>query len=455
MNRAGWEDQKVLVVGLGVSGYAAARVLLSLDARVKVTEQQSTPETEQRASWLRDKGAEVELGSHELAAGEHDVAVISPGIAPTSDVLKSLSAKGVRQISEVELAFSIASCDFLAVTGTNGKTTTTSLLARMLQEAGVPSLAAGNIGHPLADAAGTVPSGGAIAVEVSSFQLAAIDTFRPRVAVVLNVAEDHTDWHGTFRSYVDAKARITENQQPEDVLVFNAEDPDAREIAGRSRARTVPFSHRVRPPDGAGPEDGYVCHRDKKVIPLGDVVLPGTAGLEDTIAACAAALEYGLDEKAVASAIASFSPLPHRLQVIAEVDGVLYVDDSKATNPHATIAAVKGFEDVVLIAGGRSKGIDLSVLATSVPPVRGVVALGEARDEVASVFKDLVPVETAGSMAEAVRLARDLSNGKGSVLLSPGCASLDMFASYAARGDAFVEEVRRLIEEGGARGKPD
>ena len=442
------EDRDVIVVGLGVSGFAAARALASLGAAVRVTESGTGLAVEQRADALRDLGVEVETGGHSLDRLRADLAVVSPGIPPTAPVVVALRAAGTKVIGEVELAHSLARCDFLAVTGTNGKTTTTTLLAAMLAEGGATSTAAGNIGTPLVEAALATPPEGAIAVEVSSFQLASIETFRPRVGVVLNVGEDHTDWHGSFGSYVNAKARITENQKGDDVLVVNADDEHAMAIAAASNARTVTFSASSTRA-AARVDDGSLVWRERSLLPVDELKLQGLAGLEDSLAAACAALEYGIDAAAVARALRTFEPLAHRLQIVAVSGGVTYVDDSKATNPHATVAAVRGFSDVVLIAGGRSKGIDLSVLADLVPPVRAVVALGEARDELERVFAGVVPVDAVDSMRDAVRAARGRSNGKGSVLLSPACASLDMYPSYVARGEDFAREVRALVEDDG------
>ena len=442
-----FEGSRVLVVGLGVSGFAAARALLSLDAKVKVTESSAGPLVAERADGLRSLGAEVEIGGHDLDGLDADLAVVSPGIRPGSDIMRRLVAGGVEIWGEVELAYRLAECDFIAVTGTNGKTTTTSLLAAMLEQGGIASAAAGNIGLPLIDAIASVPRGGAIALEVSSFQLWTIHQFRPKVAVLLNLAEDHRDWHDSMEEYGRAKARITENQRAEDVLLPNRDDPWAMEVAGTTRARVVPFSGSRRPDGGIGPVDGTLVWGGGEIIDVADIPLPGAAGLEDTAAAAGAALSYGVDTRAVARAIRGFRPLGHRLEVVAEVDGITYIDDSKATNPHATLAAVRGLKDVVLIAGGRSKGIDLSPLATTVPPVRAVIALGEAAEEVQRVFEGSVPVDLASSMAEATRLARARSVTGGSVLLSPGCASLDMYESYAARGEDFVRSVKKLIDE--------
>ncbi len=437
----------MLVVGLGVSGFAAARALVELDAKVRVTEGSSNEAIDGRASLLRELGADVETGGHDLGALDADVAIVSPGIPPTAPIVSALRDARIRLMSEVELAYQLASCDFLAVTGTNGKTTTTSLLASMLDEAGIPSLAAGNIGDPLVDAALSIPEDGAIAVEVSSFQLATIETFRPRVAVVLNVAEDHTDWHGTYDDYAAAKARIFENQRDDDVALVNVDDEGAARLSESVSARLVPFSGTRIPDGGAGVDEGDIVVLDKKVASIEDVTLPGAAGIEDSVAAAAAASLYGVGAEAIVSSLRSFQPLSHRLQPVAIVDGVAYIDDSKATNPHATVSALQGMNDVVLIAGGRSKGIDLAPLADVTSHLRAVIALGEARDELVRVLGDLVEVIPVDSMRDAVALAQRKADGRGSVLLSPACASLDMYSSYAARGKDFSDEVSALSSQ--------
>ena len=437
--------KRVLVVGLGTSGFAAARRLVELDAKVKVTDSATSPSIEERARVLRAAGAEVETGSHDLALLDADLAVVSPGIPPSAEIVGALRNHDIQIVSEIELAFGLAKCDFLAVTGTNGKTTTTSLLAAMLVEGGIGAAAAGNIGVPLIDAVAVIGEGGAVAVEVSSFQLATIDRFRPRVAVLLNIAEDHMDWHGSPDAYAAAKARVFENQRESDVLLANFDDERAMALAARAASRVVPFSARRFVRDGISVKEERVVWRGADVLSRDDVPIPGVAGVEDAIAAAGAALEYGVSIEAVVRAIKGFQPLPHRLQVVAEVDGVSFIDDSKATNPHATLSAVHGLSDVVLIAGGRSKGMDLSPLASTVPPVIAVVALGEAAGEVARVFDGLVPVDVAPSMSDAVALARKHARPGGSVLLSPGCASLDTYESYAARGDDFTAAVRRSL----------
>ncbi len=440
--------KRIVVVGLGASGAAVATFLDHLDAKVHVTESSTSSVIEERAAALRVQGVEVTTGGHDLDLLDCDLAVLSPGVPPTSEVVRRLRDSGAEVVGEVELAYRFATCDFLAVTGTNGKTTTTGLLARMLVEGGVRAVAAGNIGTPAIEVVTRDPALRAVALEVSSFQLATIDKFRARVGVVLNLGEDHTDWHGSFAEYVAAKARIVENQTEHDVFVPNRSDRHAWAIAETTRARVVPFSATEPVDDGVGPRDTALTWRGAPLLELSEIPLPGAAGVEDVAAAAAAALEYGVAASAVRRAIKAFRPLSHRLEVVAEIDGVTYIDDSKATNPHATLSAVRGLRDVVLIAGGRSKGIDLSPLRETVPPVVAVVALGEAADEVAATFKGSVPVERASSMTEAVRLARSRAVARGSVLLSPACASLDMYSSYAERGEDFARAVRGLIEEG-------
>ena len=447
--------QRVLVVGLGVSGFAAARALLDLGAKVKVTEGTASGTMTERADRLRTMGADVEIGGHDLEALDCDLAVVSPGIPPDSPVFTALIAEDTPIWGEVELAARLARCDFLAITGTNGKTTTTTLLAAMLEAGGVPSLAAGNIGLPVVEAIVHVPEGGAIALETSSFQLATTVTFRPKVAVVLNLGEDHSDWHGDFEAYVAAKARITENQQESDIFIPCLDDERVMDMARASEATIVPFSGISCPPDGTGFSDGYLNWRGRRLLHRAEILLPSRAGAEDAAAAATAALEYGVSVDAVCDAMRAFGQLRHRFEHVRTLDGVEYIDDSKATNPHATLAALADLTDVVLIAGGRSKGIDLTPLVAARARLRAVVALGEAKGELQELFEGAVPIEVVDTMDEAVLRARNRSSSGGSVLLSPACASLDMYESYAARGDHFARAVNALLPSKTDEGRND
>jgi UDP-N-acetylmuramoylalanine--D-glutamate ligase len=416
---------------------------------VWVTEGATNPAIEERATRLRALGVPVETGGHSFHDVDADVAVVSPGIPPAAPILEHLRGAEVRIVGEVELAASFIAAPIIAVTGTNGKTTTTALIAKMLEEAGRPTIAAGNIGTPLIEAARMESGRAVVAAEVSSFQLWSIETFRPRVAVLLNIAEDHTDWHGSLDVYAQTKARIFENQTRDDVLVYNTDDQLVASLIEPARSRKVPFSASRPVPDGIHVDGDAVVWRGTTVFSVNDIPMAGAAGIEDGLAAAAAVLEFGVEADAVARGLKSFEPLPHRLRIVARHRGVTYIDDSKATNPHATLAAVRGLENVVLIAGGRSKGIDLAPLIETVPPVVAVIALGEAQDEIERVFAHSVPVERARDMRDAVRRAHARSSSRGSVLLAPACASLDMYENYAARGRAFADAVDELLSEAG------
>lgn len=442
MNVAG---KRFIVVGLGASGEAAASFLRDRGAEVWVTEAKSTPSIEERAERLRDRGVAVETGGHSFHDVSAHVAVISPGIPPSAPILEHLRQAGVKIIGEIELAAGFISVPIIAITGTNGKTTTTALVAKMVEESGRPTMAAGNIGTPLIEASRLTSQDAVVAAEVSSFQLWSIDTFRPRVAVMLNIAEDHMDWHGSLEVYAQAKARIFENQTTEDVLVYNADDRRIADLAEATRSRKVPFSSTRSMPEGIAVDADAVVWRGTRLFSTHDIPMAGAAGVEDALAAAAAVLEFGIEADAVARGLKSFEPLPHRSQIVARHEGITFIDDSKATNPHATLAAVRGLENVVLIAGGRSKGIDLGVLIDTVPPVVAVIALGEAQEELERVFAHSVPVERARDMDDAVRRAYARTSSRGSVLLAPACASLDMYESYAARGRAFVQAVNDLL----------
>jgi UDP-N-acetylmuramoylalanine--D-glutamate ligase len=423
----------VLVLGLGMSGEAAVRHLVGLGADVTAVDEADDAALRERAGDL--EGARVVLG--DAAAGPDtaatvDLVVASPGVPEHAPSLEAARGAGVPVWSEIELAFRLANAPILGITGTNGKTTTTGMLAASLAEAGVRAAAAGNIGFPL------------VVAELSSFQLRHVVSFRTPVGVLLNVADDHLDWHGTFEAYVAAKARLFERQTTEDFAIHHADDESAR-AAGGSGGTLVPFTVGAPSAGGAGVRDGKI------VVPQGDVIFTaalrarGVPALANAVAAAAAAAAFGAPLEPIARALAEFKPLPHRMELVAQIGGVSYVNDSKATNPHAVLAALDGSERVVLIAGGRNKGLDLSTLTAAAGSLRAVVAIGAAGPEIADAFTGAgVPAERAGSMDEAVARAAAIATSGDTVLLSPGCASFDMFADYKARGESFRAAVKRL-----------
>ena len=440
-----FEGERVVVVGAGVAGSAAARVLLAEGATVRVSESATA---RPGLSELRAEGIEVLEGGH--APGHLDgstLVVPSPGVPPRAEILTWAHERGIPVWGEMELGARLAQAPYLAVTGTNGKTTTTGMLAACLRAADLDAVACGNIGRPFPTTAREPHD--ALVVEVSSFQLATQTSFHPRVSVLLNLAQDHLDWHGSFDAYAAAKARVFALQGAGDVHVGNLDEEAAAAIS-RSAPCEVRWCTVGEPADdGAGFRDGRLI-AGWSGADLGAVAVDTPAMRADAAAAATAAIASWPTPNAwaaVAAGIGSFAPEPHRGESVATVDGVRFVDNSKATNPHATIAAVGEADGVVLIAGGDAKGIDLSPLASLAPRLAGVVAIGSSASEVRAVFEGRVPVRDAGSIEEATRLAFAMASTGGTVLLAPACASWDMFRDYAERGDRFAAAARALEKQ--------
>jgi len=433
---------RVLVYGLGVSGAAVAAALGAEGVEVLAADDDTGPGPRRRAAEL---GIDLEAApsARRLAAlaGAVDEIVVSPGMAPRHRVFAAAGAVPV--VGEVELAWRRARCPVVAVTGSNGKTTVTTLVRDMLGASGRRAVAAGNIGAPLLEA--VAGDAEVIVAEVSSFQLALTTTFRPAVAAWVNFSPDHLDWHATVEGYRRAKAEVWARSGPGDVAVANAEDPVVlAEAAGPARrgATVVTF----------GLETGDVRRRGTAlagadgaaVVEVGDLPRAMPHDLVDALCAMATAGAAGATPAGCRRALLEFAGLPHRVELVGEANGVRYYDDSKATTPGAVLAALAGVRSAVLIAGGRNKGLDLGVLAGASDRVRAVVAIGEAADEVAAAFAGRVPVRPAASMAEAVELASALAVSGDAVLLSPACASFDWYRSYGERGDDFARCVAAL-----------
>jgi UDP-N-acetylmuramoylalanine--D-glutamate ligase len=431
-----------LVVGLGRSGAAAARHLRDRGGRVVAVDDAPGEEALATAARLGiEMRAAPEEEELELLVADADVVVPSPGVPEHHAVFRLAASAGVAVRSEVELAYRWSRRPIVAVTGTNGKTTVTALATEMLKASGVPAVAGGNIGLPLSDAMRR--DVGVVVAEVSSFQLRWTDTFRPSVAVWLNLAEDHLDWHPDLASYVAAKARIWANQGKGDVAVANADDAVVMKEAAAVRSRVETFGLE-RAADWRV-VDGHLHGPKGRLLAVGELPRALPHDVSNALAATAAALAAGGSVEGVRAALRSFEGLPHRLTLVAEAGGVRWYDDSKATNPHATLAAVSGFDSVVLVAGGRNKGLDLSVLARRADRLRAVVAVGEAAPEVEEAFADLRPVARAADMDEAVQAAAAAARPGDVVLLAPGCASFDRYGSYAERGADFARAVARAV----------
>jgi UDP-N-acetylmuramoylalanine--D-glutamate ligase len=450
---------RVLVVGLAATG--ASVVSYTRAAGHDVTVLDDAPGTSDayaaRVARAEADGARVleRPGAAEADAQGRaaDLVVPSPGVHPGHPALVAAHEAGVPVRSEIDLAAARLRARpdaprLVAVTGTNGKTTVTTLIDVILRDAGITSVAAGNIGRPLLDAAGDDVD--VVVAEVSSFQLAFItDAFAPDVAVLLNVAEDHLDWHGSVDAYVQAKAELFRHQTASGLLVVNRDDPVALRLAADAPGRVERFGTGLPAPGDYG-----VVGSDL-VGPTGVLgAVPASGAPHDTanaLAAAAASLAVGADLDAdldaVARALEGFGGLAHRVQLVGEHGGVRWYDDSKATNPHATASALAGFEHAVLIAGGRNKGLDLGALRVHAPHLRAVVAIGEAAGEVEAAFAGAAPVVRAESMHDAVAAAAAHARPGDAVVLSPACASFDWYESYAARGDDFAREVTSLADQ--------
>lgn len=441
--------QQVVVVGAGRSGRAAAELLVSRGASVTLADRADAVEG---ADSLAAHGVTLDLGPHRpaLFAGA-DLVVVSPGVPLDQEAIRAAREAGVPVIGELELASRWLNGRVVAITGTKGKSTTTTLAARMLQEAGVPALAGGNLGPALSAQVEASQPDTVHVVEVSSFQLQATDTFHPWIAVLLNLSPDHLDQHASFEEYRAAKARIFANQGPDDWAVVNADDPAALELARAGRARRFDFAYDSRTircgvaidgPDIVRRADG----RSIPLVPTSAVQLRGRHLLADVLAASAVGCLASLPAAAMQRAVEGFAGLEHAFEHVADVGGVSFVNDSKATNIVAARRALEASDEgTVLILGGRFKGGAFEDLRDLIATrIRAVIAIGEATPLIEQALSSVVPVTRAGSMAAAVQQAFDVARPHGAVLLAPACSSFDMFRDYADRGRAFKEAVRRL-----------
>lgn len=448
-------SRRVLVVGLRTTGDSVVRHCTARGDVVTVVEEDPGRRGyDARVAAARASGARVveepDPAAWPALVAEADLVVPSPGVRPVHPVFAAARAAGVPLRGDVDLGLELATVPVVAVTGTNGKTTVATLVTAMLRQSGVRAVVAGNIGRALLDVLAE-PSD-VIVAEVSSFQLyTTTAAFRPRVAVLLNLAEDHLDWHGSFAEYAATKARLFAHQQGEDLLVFNADDPKVAALAARAPAARVGFTLAGPAPGAYALTDGVLVAPDgAPIAPVGELATRAPHDAANALAAAAAARALGASDAGVRGTLGRFRRLHHRVELVGKADGVEFYDDSKATNPHATLSALSGFDRVVLLAGGDSKGVDLAALRVAADRLRAVVAIGATPDEVEVAFAGSVPTRRAGTMREAVRVAAGLAEPGDAVLLSPSCASFDWYEGYEQRGDDFAHEVANLLAEHGA-----
>jgi UDP-N-acetylmuramoylalanine--D-glutamate ligase len=447
--------KRVLVVGLGKSGVASALFLKAHGAQVTVSDTKSGDELRNEIPGLLDHGITVETGGHgDRTFRGQDLIVVSPGVPVDAPPLTQARALGEAVIREVELAAQFLPGPIVAITGSNGKTTTTTLTGEIMTGAGFPALVGGNIGTPAISLAERANPDTVIVLEISSFQLETIRTFRPKVAVVLNVTPDHLDRHRTFEAYVDAKARIFENQQPSDFAVLNADDPTCVAMGSRTRAQVYWFSRQKEMQQGAWVRDGNIVFRDarveqrtqqREIMQVSEIPLKGAHNLENVLAAVCAGALMGCAAEKIRQAVRDFKAVEHRLEFVATIRGVDYYNDSKATNVDATIKALESFPaNIHLILGGKDKGSDYTVLNDLLRQrVKRVYTIGAAAAKIESQIKN-VEVVHAETLENAIRKASAVAQPGDVVLLAPACASFDQFKNYEHRGKAFKEIVQTL-----------
>jgi UDP-N-acetylmuramoylalanine--D-glutamate ligase len=452
-------EKNVLVVGFERTGEALCRFLLDRGARVRVTEKKPAEAFGERIKASAGRGVVFETGGHRaetfLAA---DLIVPSPGVPPLPEILAARE-KGVPVLSEIELAYRFLRGRIVGVTGSNGKSTTVTLLHKILRDGGLRSRLAGNIGTPLISFVAKSRDDDIYVTEISSFQLEYTERFTPALAAVLNVSENHIDWHGTFESYFAAKTKLVLRQGPDAWAVLNRDDARVWSLAGAAAARVYGFSRKRRPARGAFVDGGWIVVRDggtERILPVASIRLPGTHNLENVLAAALAGRLLGVPGASIRRSVRDFRGLEHRLEDAGRVGGVRFVNDSKATTVDATRKALASFDrPIVLILGGRGKGGDFAPLRAAVRKgVRTVVLIGEAADKIEAALGGVVPVVRVSTYREVVRAGFAAARRGDVVLLAPACTSWDMFRDFEERGRTFKAEVRRLaagLKTGGGR----
>lgn len=463
-----YRGKEVIILGLARSGQAVARLFHEAGAHVVVNDRKPREESPEAAS-LEALGIRVICGGHpaDLIKASTSLLIKNPGIPYHAEPVRQAEALGVPIITEVEVAYALSEVPIIGVTGSNGKTTTTSWIGHVLYKAGLLPVVAGNIGTPLCEAVISDEAKEAqwLVVELSSFQLKGVATFRPRIACVLNLYETHLDYHGTMEDYGDSKAKLAANMEEADCAVLNADDPFSASLASKTRARKFFFSSRQSLTQGVclqgNAEHTEIVHRlpsgvNQPILPVRELGVPGSHNVENALAVTAVCLAAGVDIPTIAEGLASFRGVEHRTEVVAEKERILFINDSKATNPTATSKGLDAFDrPIVLIAGGMDRGSDyMELLPSFAEKVKAVVTLGESRHKIKRVaekagLRQIKIVDTGkedapGALQQAVAEAYQLASAGDIVLLSPACASWDMFPSYEERGRIFKEAVHTL-----------
>jgi UDP-N-acetylmuramoylalanine--D-glutamate ligase len=442
--------RRITVLGAARSGLAVAELLKRHGAAVFLSETSAESEKTDAARRLSRSGIPAEFGGHSVRALDADWLVVSPGIPPGSPVLADARRRNLPVLGELEVASWFSMSPIAAVTGSNGKSTVTTLIGEVFKAAGRPTVVAGNIGQAFSeDVEKTVPDGVAV-IEVSSFQLETVRLFHPRVAVFLNLTQDHINWHGSFEAYGNAKARIFENQTAGDHLVLFGGDPGVIALSRKAKSEKYLYAATEQAGPGGFVRNGVLTVRpfggDESLLPVGELGIRGEHNVLNALAGALACRLMGADVSILRNVLRSFTGLPHRLEFVLEKDGVRWINDSKGTNVDSVRYALGSFENpIILIAGGRDKDSDFTALNERLKArVRTVVLIGEAADKMEKAFRGACPLARAATLREAVEKARGLARPGDVVLLSPACASFDMFRNFEDRGDQFKSLVREV-----------
>lgn len=440
--------EHVLVLGLARSGTAAASLLLHSGKKVRINDGNPSMDAcdEERFRML---GAEIVLGSHPLSVlNGIDLIVKNPGIRYDHSLIVEATKRKIPVITEVELAANIAQDQMIGITGSNGKTTTTTLITRMFEEANQAVQVAGNIGVVASEVVETLDSDATMVVELSSFQLQGTQEFKPRTAVLLNLFQAHLDYHGTMEEYVAAKQNVFLRQTEDDILIYNADQPLVEQTIQDAKSRKVPFSTMNYCPEGAWVDQDFIYYISEKIAHIGDIALVGTHNIENILAAICVAKEYHIPNEAIQQVLKTFTGVEHRLQYITTIAGRKFYNDSKATNLLATEKALSSFsEPTILLAGGLDRGDDYNQLIPSLKNVRTLISFGETAEKLQEAGRNANIHERSSvkTMEEAVQEAYAYSEEGDIILLSPACASWDQYATFEERGDMFTTAIHRLV----------
>lgn len=443
-----YRHKKILVLGLAKSGVSAAALLHKLGAFVTVNDMKPLSENPE-AQGLLEQGIKVICGDHpiELLDEGFELIVKNPGIPYHNPMVACAIEREIPVITEVELAYQISEAPFIGITGTNGKTTTTTLIFEMLKEGQKQPLIAGNIGTVASGVAEASQQENTIVIELSSFQLMGISTFRPKIAIVTNLYDAHLDYHGTRQEYWGAKGNITKNQTEADYLIVNGDQLQCQELAKQSQAKVYYFSTSKKLDEGAYLENGWVMWGEEQVVLQKDIVLPGVHNLENILSAVAAAKLSGVSNQAIYQVLSTFKGVKHRLQYIAEIEGRRFYNDSKATNILATSKALSAFEaPIVLLAGGLDRGNSFDELVPFLSNVKALVSFGQTAGKIEDAARQagIKAIKRVDNVEKAVPVAYELSEPGDVILLSPACASWDQHKTFEVRGDIFIEAVHKL-----------